>query len=99
VIARLTTTVLGPVEPEASSEVIENLVPTFEELPGFRGVIVLTNAETHVVHALTLWESQEALEASGRVMDGLRDAETAARDVTSQETGVFEVSALYLPRR
>jgi hypothetical protein len=41
-----------------------------------RGVIVLTNAETHVVHALTLWDSQEALEESGRVMDGLRDAET-----------------------
>ena len=98
-IARLTTTILGADEPEASSEVIESLVPTFEELPGFRGVIVLTNAETHVVHALTLWESQEALEESGRVMDGLRDAETAAREVTGQETGVYEVSALRLPRR
>jgi heme-degrading monooxygenase HmoA len=98
VIARLTTTVLGPDEPEASSEVVENLVPTFEELPGFRGVIVLTNRETHVVHALTLWESEAALEESGRIMDGLRDAETAGREVTGQETGVYEVSALHLPR-
>jgi heme-degrading monooxygenase HmoA len=99
VIARLTTTVLGPDEPDASSEVIENLVPTFDELPGFRGVIVLTDADTHVVHALTLWESRHALEESARVMDGLRDAETAGRDVASQETGVYEVSALHLPRR
>jgi hypothetical protein len=98
VFARLTTTVLGADEPDATEEIMRNLLPTLRELPGFKGVLVISNAETRVIHGITLWEDAEALERSRSVMDGIRDAETASRDVVAQETDAFAVAAIHLAR-
>jgi heme-degrading monooxygenase HmoA len=84
VFARLTTTVLGANEIDATEEIMENLLPTLRGLPGFKGVLVMSNKETHVIHGITLWDSEEALEQSKSVMDGLRDAETTSREVVAQ---------------
>ena len=96
--ARLTTTVLGSDEPDETEEIMGNLLPTLRGLPGFKGVLVISNAETRVIHGITLWDSAEAMERSRSVMDGLRDAETSSREVVAQETAGFEVTAIYLAR-
>lgn len=94
--ARLTTTVLGANEREAAAEIVGNLLPTLESLPGFKGVIVLADAETRVVVGMTLWESAEALERSEPMMSGIRRAETTSREVVSQESNTFRVAAFHL---
>lgn len=96
--ARLTTTLLATEERDATTEIVENLLPTLEGLPGFEGLVVLSNPETHVIHGITLWENAEALERSELVMDGIRDAETAGRGVVAQQTGAFRVAAIHLTR-
>jgi hypothetical protein len=96
--ARLTTTVLGSDEPDETEEIMGNLLPTLTGLPGFKGVLVISNAETRVIHGITLWESAEAMDRSKSIMDGLRDAESSSREVVAQETGGFEVTAIHLVR-
>jgi heme-degrading monooxygenase HmoA len=96
--ARLTTTVLGPDEPEAAAEIIERILPTLESLDGFKGVLVLADEKTKLVHGITLWESAAAMERSEPVMKGMREAETRARHVIAQETAPFRVAAFHLIR-
>jgi heme-degrading monooxygenase HmoA len=98
VYARLTTTVLAAGEPDTTGEVTESLLPTLRGLPGFKGVLIIASRRTQLIHAITLWESAEALEENEAVMNGLRDAETALREVVAQETGGYEVTAIHLPR-
>jgi heme-degrading monooxygenase HmoA len=98
VFAGLTTTVLGADQPDATEEIMKSLLPTLRGLPGFKGVLVMANPKTHIVHGITLWESAEALKRSESVMDGIRDAETTNREVVAQETGEFEVTAIHLAR-
>jgi heme-degrading monooxygenase HmoA len=97
-LARLTTTVLGPDEPEVAAEIVERILPTLESLDGFRGILVLADERTRVVHGVTLWESADAMERSEPVLRGLREAETRTRHVIAQETATFRVAAFH-PRR
>jgi heme-degrading monooxygenase HmoA len=94
--ARLTTTVLGPDEPRIAAEIIERILPTLKSLDGFRGILVLADERTGVVHGVTLWESADAMERSERVTRGLREAETRTRHVITQETATFHVAAFHL---
>jgi hypothetical protein len=96
--ARLTTTVLGPDEPEAAAEIVERILPTLQSLDGFKGILVLANETTRVIHGMTLWESAEAMERSESVARGIREAETRARHVVAQETVKFRVVAFHLTR-
>jgi heme-degrading monooxygenase HmoA len=89
--ARLTTTRLAPNERDASAEVLEQVMPVFRQLDGFKGMIVVSEGDGRRIVAMSLWESAEALDAGSGVMDQIRDAETALRDVESQETSVFRV--------
>jgi hypothetical protein len=98
VFARLTTTVLAAQEPDGTEEIMESLLPTLRGLPGFKGVLIIASPRTHLIHAITLWESAEALKENEAVMNGLRDAETTTRDVVAQETGEYEVTAIHLAR-
>jgi len=97
-LARLTTTVLSADEPDATEEIMDNLLPTLRGLSGFQGVLVIASPKTQLIHAITLWESAEALRENEPVMNGLRDAETTAREVVAQETGEYEVTAIHLAR-
>ena len=96
--ARLTTTVLGPDEPEAAAEVVERILPTLQSLDGFKGILVLANETTRVIYGVTLWESADAMERSERIVRGIREAETRARHVIAQETATFRVAAFHLAR-
>lgn len=88
--ARLTTTRLAPNERDTSAA-MEQLMPIFRKLDGFKGMIVASEGEGRRCVAMSLWETAEALEAGSRVMDQIRDAETVIRDVESQETSVFRL--------
>ena len=48
--ARLTTTVLGPDEPEVAAEIVERILPALQSLDGFKGILVLADDSTRVVH-------------------------------------------------
>ena len=97
--ARLTTTVLGLDEPDAAAEIVERILPTLQTLDGFKGIIVLADEETCVVHGITLWETADAMERSETVARGIREAETRPRHVIAQETTTFRVAAFHLSRR
>lgn len=94
--ARLTTTILGHDEPEAAAEIVERLLPTLQSLDGFKGILVLADEKTRVVHGITLWESADAMERSEPVVRGLRDAETRTRHVITQEVATFRVPVFHL---
>jgi hypothetical protein len=95
--ARLTTTVLAAQEEDASGRVFEQLLPTMKELPGFRGMLVLSEVEGRRIVALSLWESPEDLAAAEPVLEKLKRAETVFREVDFQETGRFDVAGSLLP--
>jgi heme-degrading monooxygenase HmoA len=96
VFARLTTTVIGINEREAAAEIVDGILPTLRSLDGFKGVLVLADEKTRVIHGMTLWESAEAMERSESVMRLIREAETNSRDVVSQESNTFRVAAFHL---
>jgi heme-degrading monooxygenase HmoA len=96
--ARLTTTLLGLDEPDATAEIVERILPTLQTLDGFKGIIVLANEKTRVVHGMTLWETADAMERSETVARGIREAETRPRHVIAQETATFRVTAFHLSR-
>ena len=96
--ARLTTTVLGDDEPDAAAEIVERILPTLQNLDGFKGILVLADEKTRVFHGLTLWETADAMERSEPVARGIREAETRSRHVVAQETTTFRVAASHLTR-
>lgn len=89
--ARLTTTVLSSEQRDASAEVLEQVMPTLRQLDGFKGIIVVSEGDGKRVVAMSLWETADALEASAPVLDQIRDAETAGRNVESQDSVAFRV--------
>jgi hypothetical protein len=97
--ARLTTTLIGPEEPDAAAEIVERILPTLEALDGFLGVIVLVDEKTRLVHGMTLWNSAEEMERSEPVIRGIREAETRTRDIVSQESATFRVAAFHIVRQ
>jgi heme-degrading monooxygenase HmoA len=96
--ARLTTTVLGLDEPEAAAEIVDRILPTLKGLDGFKGILVLADENTRVVHGMTLWETADAMKRSEPVARGIREAETRTRHVIAQETATFRVAAFHLTR-
>ena len=89
--ARLTSTTLGPGQTDESGAVFAELLPTLRTLDGFKGMVILSEVDGREVHALSFWESAQALEEGAATMDRLRDAETSARDVEGQTTSEHKV--------
>ena len=96
--ARLTTTVIGRDEPEVAAEIVERILPTLQNLDGFKGILVMADEGSRVVHGITLWDSADAMERSESVARGIREAETRSRHVIAQETARFRVVAFHLTR-
>jgi heme-degrading monooxygenase HmoA len=96
VYARLTTTIRAADEKDETADVLEQLMPTLRRLDGFKGMIVATEDDGGRVVALSLWESEEALEANAAMLNRMRDAETSGRNITSQESAALRVIAFEL---
>jgi heme-degrading monooxygenase HmoA len=92
----LTTTRLASDERDATAEVLPQILPTLRSLDGFKGMIVASQGDGQKVVALSLWETEEALEASTATLDRMRDAESGGRKIKSQESAAFRVIAFEL---
>ena len=57
---------------EAERFAEQTIVPQLQSVPGFRGVLSLVDRDTGTSHAITLWESQEAMRASEAEANRLR---------------------------
>ena len=94
--ARLTTIVFAPTEPDDAEMLFRQVLPTVQELQGFKGMIVLSGVEERSLAALTLWETAEALEAAQPVLEGVKQAETSYRQVEAKDTARFYVAGAEL---
>jgi heme-degrading monooxygenase HmoA len=90
--ARLTTIVFSPDELDPAASVFERILPIVEELEGFREIVMLSGLDERSVVALTLWETQAALEAAQPVLEDIKRAETSHRGVESKQTTRFVVT-------
>lgn len=96
--ARLTTTVVGPAEPDSAAEIFEQVVPTMRELDGYRGLVVLNDLDEDRFLVLSLWETAEAMEASESTAARISAAETAKRDFQIENTKRYRVDTFDLAR-
>ena len=90
--ARLTTVVFAPGEDFDAASLFQNVLPTLEELDGFKGMMVFSGLEDRSFGALTFWETAEALKAAEPTLESVKRAETSQRQVESLETTRFYVS-------
>jgi heme-degrading monooxygenase HmoA len=96
--ARLTTTVVGPAEPDSAAEIFQQVVPTMRELDGYRGLVVLNDLEEDRFLVLTLWATAEALEASEATAARITAAESAKRDFEIESTARYRVDTFDLTK-
>jgi len=94
--ARVTTTVVGPGEPDSTAEIFEQIIPTMRDLEGYRGLVVLNDLEESRFLVLSLWESAEAMEASEATAARISTAETAKRDYEIEGTTRYRVDTFDL---
>jgi hypothetical protein len=69
----------------------ESLLPWIRQFEGYRGFMVLANAESGVAHFMTLWDSIEAVERSAQSRKEVREqlAKTAGAEIAS--AGTFSI--------
>ena len=97
--ARFTTIVFASSEPDAAETIFRHVVPTVEELPGFKGMVVLSGLDDRSLATLTLWETEEALEAAQPFLEGVKRAETSFRQVEATDSARFYVAGARLTSR
>jgi hypothetical protein len=93
--ARLTTIDLGQSETVAgdvAAAIFEHVLPLIQELPGFAGFSMLAEADGQRIAALTFWSTLEALAGAEPILESVKRAETAYRDVVGRETRRFDVA-------
>lgn len=94
--ARITSFVLPEVEDAAAADVVEQILPTVRGLDGYRGMVVLSDVDGGRIVSLSLWETAEKMDASRVVTEKIQAAETANRQVESQDASTFRVVAFDL---
>jgi heme-degrading monooxygenase HmoA len=92
VYARLTTIVFASEEQDPAPSVFERIVPVIEELDGFQEIVMLSGLDDRSLVALTLWQTEAALEAAQPVLEGIKRAETSHRSVETRQTSRFVVA-------
>jgi heme-degrading monooxygenase HmoA len=95
--ARVTTTSIGE-EHASIAEIFEHVTPALRQLEGYRGVFVLTDAESSEFVVVSLWETAEAMEASEPIAARIKTAETANRDFEIESTKHYRVDSFDLAR-
>ncbi len=90
----------GPPEQmdEALRHVREQVLPQIQQQDGFKGLIALGDRQNGKILGITLWESEQAMQASEEEANRLRSesAEAGGETVTGverYEVGLFEVSS------
>ena len=66
--ARVNATEWNPEKVEEGMRLTEEtIIPSYQEQPGFRGYILLTEPGGSTAMAITLWETEEDMESSAAV--------------------------------
>ncbi len=77
----------------AVQQMREEIVPRVRELDGFKGMIALVDREGDTFVTYTLWETQEALQASAEAANQLRGQALRMIGITSEpKVKNFEVA-------
>jgi hypothetical protein len=76
----------------------EEMLRWLEQIDGFEGLLMLSNAEDGTTLVLSFWESAKVAEEHLASRMRLRDRITATVSVEVQETTDFEVTFAHLPR-
>jgi quinol monooxygenase YgiN len=70
--ARVNATEWNPDEVEKGMRLTEEtIIPSYQEQPGFRGYILLTEPGGTAAMAITLWETEEDMENSAKVAQAM----------------------------
>jgi quinol monooxygenase YgiN len=70
--ARVNATEWNPEKVEAGMRLTEEtIIPSYQEEPGFRGYILLTEPGGSAAMAITLWETEEDMERSAKVAQAM----------------------------
>jgi heme-degrading monooxygenase HmoA len=64
----------------------EGALPQFEQLPGYKGVLVAVNYAEGKAAAITFWETQDNMRASDRLADQARAAALEQAQGSSEPT-------------
>src|SRR3954452_6512019 len=86
--ARLTTIVFSPDERAPAASVFERILPVIEELDGFKEFVMLSGLDERSLVALTLWETEGALQAAQPILEDIKRAEPAHRSFERRGTSV-----------
>ncbi len=83
---------------EGLREIREDVLPQLQQQDGFKGFIVLDNRQSGKLMGFSLWESEQAMQASEEVGDRTRSETAEAthdtiEDVERYEVGLFEMSS------
>ncbi len=89
--ARVTTTTGNAKKDDVVRLMRERVIPAAEGMPGFKGAYWLLDEKAGKGHAITLWESEEALSASAGPVSQLRTQTTDELGVSVQSVEHFEV--------
>jgi heme-degrading monooxygenase HmoA len=77
---------------EATRESRETILPRAREMPGWKGILSLADRKTGRAVLITLWDSQESMQASEQRADELRRASTEAGGGTIAGVERYEVA-------
>src|SRR5919112_3194690 len=82
---------------EGLREIREDVVPQLQQQDGFKGFIVFDNRQSGKLIGFSLWESEQAMQASEEVGDRTRreSAETISDTIAGVER--YEVALLEVP--
>ncbi len=70
--ARVNATEWNPEEVDKGMRLTEEtIIPSYQEQPGFRGYILLTEPGGTGAMAITLWETEEDMESSAKVAQAM----------------------------
>ena len=82
---------------EGLREIKEDVLPQLQQQDGFKGFVVFDNRQNGRLVGFSLWESEQAMQASEEVGDRTRsdtaeDTGDTIEDVERYEVGLFEMS-------
>jgi heme-degrading monooxygenase HmoA len=93
------TTVHG--DPAKADDAIQafrdRALPVVREAAGFKGSILLVDRTTGVGLGISLWESEEAMQATESAVSAIRDANAAAMGADAPSVDRYEVAVFETP--
>jgi heme-degrading monooxygenase HmoA len=92
--ARVTTTQGSPEQYDQNAHYIqEQLVPMLKQMPGLKGAYLLADRQTGKALSITLWETEEAMNASAQAANQIRAQGVAGTSSALEGVQGYEVIA------